>query len=170
MHCPVDGKPLTPMTYEGVTVHTCTTCGGECLPGDQLAHIVSVREARFDAATVEALSSFTPLAGVPADSGARALHCPACECAMRVVNYSNDSGVIIDRCPACSCVWLDKDELEHLQILMEMWHDRAPAGVRDVAAQLEMARMQAAEATAGPFKGSRFAFVNAVINRLLDAA
>lgn len=170
MRCPVDGSALTPMAYEGVTVHACGACGGECVSGSELAHIVTVREALFDAEAMEALSSFTPLAGVPAEAATRALECPSCGGPMGVMNYSNDSGVIVDRCPACSAVWLDRDELEHLQILMEMWHDRAPAGVRGVAAELEMARMRAAEATEGPFKASRFAFVNAVINRLLDAA
>lgn len=170
MHCPIDGNPLTPMQYEGVTVHTCTSCGGELVPGDQLAHIVRVREQRFDEQARAVLASFKPLPGIPNDDADRALHCPACENTMQVVNYSNDSGVIIDRCPACASVWLDRDELEHLQILMEMWHDRAPTGVREIAAELEMARMQAADASDAPFKASRFAFVNAIINRLLDAA
>lgn len=170
MRCPVDGTALTAMDYEGVTIHACGMCGGECVSGEALAHIVSVRETMFDEETRRVLSTFTPIHGVPAGEPERALRCPSCEAEMGVVNYSNDSGVIVDRCPVCSAVWLDRDELEHIQILMEMWHDRAPVGVRGLAAELEMARMRAAEATGGPFKGSRFAFVNAVINRLLDAA
>lgn len=170
MKCPIDGQTLSAMEYEGVTVYGCAGCGGEMVPGGELPRIINARERRFDEATRAVLASFRPLPGVPSDAAERAIHCPACENDMQVVNYSNDSGVIIDRCPACASVWLDRDELEHLQILMEMWHDRAPAGVRSIAADLELARMQAAEASQTPYKESRFAFVNAVINRLLDAA
>ena len=48
------------------------------------------------------------------------------------------------------------------------WADQP--GRRTVQGTLEHARVQAASSSANAFRGSRFSFVNAVINRLLDAA
>ena len=70
----------------------------------------------------------------------------------------------------CGGVWLDRNELEHIQILTERWADEAPQQLQQVAGQLEAARRDAAEQANDGFAGSRFAFINALINRLLDAA
>ena len=53
---------------------------------------------------------------------------------------------------------------------MERWADEAKPQIQALAGKLEMARRNAAGNTAGSFSGSRFAFVNALINRLMDAA
>ena len=89
---------------------------------------------------------------------------------MRVVNYGGDSGVFVDRCERCQGIWLDQQELEKIQLLTEQWADEAPQQLRALSSELETARQAAAAQTNSAFSGSRFAFVNAVINRLLDAA
>jgi hypothetical protein len=53
---------------------------------------------------------------------------------------------------------------------MEQFEDDAPEQIRKIASQLDQARRETAESISRTFAGSRFAFVNAVINRLLDAA
>lgn len=42
------------------------------------------------------------------------------------INYAYSTGVIVDRCPKCEGLWLDKDELEHIQIVIEEWEKRSP--------------------------------------------
>ena len=169
MRCPIDGNALSPIEYEGVMILACEECGGELLSGDALSRIVNVREAHFDSEQADLLGDRTPLAGVPSDE-ARSLTCPLCSGAMSAVNYGGDSGAIVDRCPTCEAVWLDAGELEKIQILMERWQDDAPFQLRAIAGELEHARRTAAAASGARFQGSRFAFVNALINRFLDAA
>ena len=89
---------------------------------------------------------------------------------MMLLNYLGDTGVHLDRCPACHGLWLDHQELERVQVLVERWADDAPEQIRSIAGQLEEAREQAARETTGVFQASRFSLVNALINRILDAA
>jgi len=168
MNCPVCDKAMKPVCYEGCAIHTCEACGGEFVPGECLTTIVRVRQEKFPESIMAQVATRVPEFGVFCE--ARGLKCPACENPMRSLNYSGDSGVCIDRCELCNGVWLDHDELEKVQTLLEHWQDHAPATVRDIAGQLERSRAHAAAKSSKAFQGSRFSFVNAVINRLLDAA
>jgi Zn-finger nucleic acid-binding protein len=170
MHCPLCQKPLAAIRYEGALVHTCNHCGGEFIGPDDLTAIINQREAIFGAALRELCDDHQPMFGVPADADQRDLDCPACEGCMQLVNYGGDSGIAVDRCDTCGGVWLDHDELEKIQIIMEKWKDQAPFKLNEIAAKLEQTRQQTAASVNKKFTHSRFSFVNAVINRLLDAA
>lgn len=168
--CPIDGTPLRELEYEGVVVRTCPACGGELVPGDALAHIVRTRHEIFSDAERTALADRTPIAGVPIEHTQRQLRSPLTGEPMRVINYAGDSGIFVDRCPTTGAIWLDRDELERIQVLMESWQDAAPESIKAISGRLESARRNAARAGDDAFQGSRFAFVNALMNRFLDAA
>ena len=171
MHCPLCGTSLREIEYEGVHVHTCDDCGGECIGPDQLAHVVRIRQERFAPEVLSQIEGRAPTFGLTGDGAEhRSLCCPSCSGAMRVVNYSADSGIYMDRCEDCGTMFLDHEELEKIQALMERWGDEAPEQIRAISAELERARRETAEATSRAFAGSRFAFVNALVNRMLDAA
>lgn len=110
----------------------------------------------------------TPVPGVPGDDPIRKLTCAACASPTTVITYALDTGVRVDRCGVCGGVWLDRDELEHIQSIMEQAQDAAPAKRAAAAAALADARQKNREV--GVFQGSRFSFVNAIVNRFLDAA
>jgi Zn-finger nucleic acid-binding protein len=158
------------VAYEGVRIHTCDGCGGEFIGSGELALIVRTRNERFPEAEAVDLSQIKPTFGVPASEKERTLSCPECASSMSVVNYGGDSGIFVDRCSACGGLFLDSGELENVQILMEHWADQAPQQIRSIAGELELTRRKAAEAGSNAFRGSRFSFVNALINRFLDAA
>ncbi|MBK8393697.1 MAG: zf-TFIIB domain-containing protein [Leptospiraceae bacterium] len=40
---------------------------------------------------------------------------------MQHINYQYSSGIMIDRCNLNHGVWLDKDELEKIQVFVERW-------------------------------------------------
>ena len=170
MQCPQCSSPLTPTAYEDVPIHTCETCGGELIGGEDLSRIVQARQVQFSEQLRAEFEQHRPSFGGADGQPRRQLTCPACDASMELVNYGGDSGVFIDRCPVCGTVWLDHEELERVQIVMERWADDAPAQLRVIAGELELARRQAADSTKGAFTGSRFAFVNAIVNRFLDAA
>ena len=170
MNCPQCSDGLRTIVYEGVEVSACDGCGGEFVGHDGLAQIVRTRDARFAPELTATISERPPIYGVPTEERERRLCCPVCNKQMDVVNYGGDSGVFVDRCGACGGVWLDRQELEQVQAIMERWQDDAPEQLRAVATELEASRRDTALRTANPFAGSRFAFVNAMINRVLDAA
>lgn len=170
MHCPKCGSTMGEIRYEGVGISTCDGCGGEFVGGDEMVHIVNTREERFAEAAAMAISGMKPMFGVPGSEREGQRQCPACTAPMTVVNYGGDSGVFVDRCDGCGGMWLDQHELENVQLLMERWADEAPADIKAIAGQLESARQRAAAAGDDSFSGSRFAFVNALMNRLLDVA
>ncbi len=170
MNCPVCKGALRPIDYEGVCIHTCDACGGEFLGSSEMRHVVGTREERFPADLRQELDTQTPTPGLASDEPDRQLCCPSCATEMTLINYCNDTGVHVDRCPSCEGVWLDQEELERIQILVERWADQAPEQIRAIAGDLETARHRAAEQTSATFHGSRFSFVNALINRVLDAA
>jgi Zn-finger nucleic acid-binding protein len=170
MDCPLCHVGLREIVYEGAGICTCDACGGEFIAGRDLAHIVSTRDAKFDSEVLAEAAGREPLAGVPAEQRCRALDCPGCGSSMSTVNYGGDSGVFVDRCRACDSLWLDAAELEHVQAISERWQDEASTQLRALAAELESSRRATAERLGGAFTGSRFAFVNALINRVLSAA
>ena len=82
------------------------------------------------------------------------------------VNYGGDSGIIIDRCTGCRGFWLDKGELEKIQMLVEGWDDALPddlakhgAKLRDVAAKMD---------ANDDVRPGRFGFINSIVNGILD--
>ncbi len=170
MKCPQCSSFLQPSTYEGAFIYSCNSCGGEFMGGETLAYIVRTRQERFSAALTEMLAERTPVFGVPDAETTRSLICPTCGEPMEVLNYAVDSGIFVDRCVGCEGIWLDHQELEKIQIIMEKWSTEAPQQLQAVSGKLEISRQKAAEKTPNAFAGSRFAFINALINRFLDAA
>jgi Zn-finger nucleic acid-binding protein len=153
-----------------VPIHTCEACGGELIGSEQLARIVRSRRQRRGPQHGDTLAGHRPCFSGTVARPQRALACPFCEGSMHVVNYGGDSGVFVDRCGICETMWLDHKELEKVQIVMEKWAGEAPAHLQAIAGELEQARRKAADDTRGAFCGARFSFVNAVVNRFLDAA
>ncbi len=170
MHCPQCSSELQAADYEGVPIHTCDACGGEFVAGEEFARIVQNRREAFGADLTTAVAEHKPTFGQTAMQPERSLGCPACGQKMKLVNYAGDSGIYVDRCDVCGGLWLDHEELEKVQIVMEKWADEAQPQIQAIAGELEKARRTAAQRTSNTFSGSRFAFVNALINRLLDAA
>lgn len=170
MHCAICDTALITICYEGVNIHACESCGGEFLEPEQIGQIVRTREELFDEEIDREAFSATPFFGVPDEQMERQLECPACAAAMNVINYGSDSGVFVDKCGQCGGVWLDHEELEKVQAIMQKWRDAAPIQLQAIAAELESARLRAAKSTQQAFHSSRFSFVNALMNRVLDAA
>lgn len=170
MNCPRCGSFLREIEYENMHIHTCDSCGAEVIGPDELRNIVETRERHFPPDLCKLLAQQTPIFGTPTNEPGRAFSCPTCSKPMGLVNYGGDSGIMIDRCGECGTLFLDHEELEKIQIIMDRWQDEAPEQIRAIAGELERARREAAESASRAFAGSRFAFVNAMINRFLDAA
>jgi len=122
MQCPSCGaSSMRPVTYEGVTLENCGSCGGFWLDEPELRIINAVREKKFDRETCEAIGNQTGVQGVRLEDVDRDLKCPKCAGETDAVNFVGNTGIIIVRCSSCGGLWLDKGELAHIQQVVEGW-------------------------------------------------
>ena len=166
MKCPNCNSLLRSITYEGIAIETCNTCGGEYLDAGELGHVVRAREVRFNENERRAIAAAVKITPVELKDVDRDLTCPKCGGQTDAINYGGDTGIIIDRCTGCSGVWLDKEELEKIQMVIEGWEDHLPEDLekygpklREIAVDLD----QRDDVTI-----SSVGFINTLINGILD--
>jgi hypothetical protein len=166
MNCPHCQSRLETKTYEGIHIETCPGCHGEWLDEGELGHINRVRESRFEPQERRAVAAAIKIKGVKLSDVDRDLVCPKCRGQTDAVNFGGNSGIIMDRCTGCGGIWLDAEELEKVQMLVEGWQD----GLQDDLAKYGPRLHQIAEEVdrRDDFKLARFGFINAIINGILD--
>lgn len=118
MDCPKCGIPFIMDLYEGVEIDQCSQCGGTWLDEGELTTIVHIQEERFSPELIRDTLDYT-FEGIPQEEQESTVACPVCLSNMYPVNYAFSSGVIINRCSKNHGIWLDRDELEKVQIYME---------------------------------------------------
>lgn len=166
MKCPNCHAGLKTITYEGIHIESCDGCGGEWLDSSELGHIARVRETRFTPEQRRAVAAAAKITPVILTDHDRDLKCPKCGGTTDALDFGGDSGVVIDRCTSCHGFWLDKAELEGVQLLVEGWKDGLPADMARFAPMLRKVALDVDARTKVSI--SQFAFVNAVINGILD--
>ncbi len=120
MNCPRDKSPLNKKIYEdAIEVDECSTCGGMFLHKGELEKI----QETIDNDYVGQYSRFEDHIG-QAYAAARQkalgdIKCPSCDSEMSSREYGYCSQIFIDGCPHCGGVWLDKGELEALEVFFE---------------------------------------------------
>ncbi|MFC1588356.1 zf-TFIIB domain-containing protein [Planctomycetota bacterium] len=124
MKCPRCQADLKEIIYEGVEIDTCASCGGEWLDDGEMKKINDIREETFTSQEIGLVKGIEDQILVAERSLDHNLLCPHCSKPMRQINYASTTGVVIDKCPDCKGIWLDKDELENVQILVEGWETK----------------------------------------------
>jgi len=170
MKCPNCQEILTTIDYEGVEIETCSSCHGEWLDSDELGKIVQLREVKFDEGTRRAIAEATAITGVKLENVDRDLTCPKCGGTTDAINYGSDSGIILDRCTQCHGFWLDNEELEKVQMLVEGWEDLLPDDLKEYSPMLHDIEVKLDEEddvklSRLPFVGG---FINSVMNGIID--
>ncbi len=128
MNCPRCKSSLRTILYEGIAIETCDQCHGEWLDDSELKRIVKRPDVEFSRekrkAFAESINSHRP------ELGDEKLVCPKCQGETSPRNYGDDTGIIIDRCGDCGGFWLDKQELEAIQMFVEGVYDLLPDDLR----------------------------------------
>jgi Zn-finger nucleic acid-binding protein len=164
MQCPRCGEQLCAVDYEGVEVETCPGCKGEWLDAEELKKIVHTVEETFPENQVAALDAINESVFRIDESPGNELKCPKCpDAELNRFNYAATSGVALDKCPDCGGVWLDHDELEHVQILVEEWGKKLEEDRATYGELLEKTRQEVEAKMDDAVSVSRFGFVNAVL-------
>ena len=120
MRCPRDKTSLETHRYEGdVNADVCPTCGGMWLAEGELELIEETRERDY----ADELARMPDLGynayEVALHKGDAMLACPSCEGEMERREYARCSQILIDVCPSCHGVWLDRGEIEALEVFFE---------------------------------------------------
>lgn len=120
MKCPIDNNQLIKKTYENaVEIDSCNSCHGAWLDKGELEKIQEIKTNDYKSE----LSRITDHVG-NAFSMARAqnkptIKCPVCDSELERREYGYSSQILIDSCINGHGVWLDKSELEALEVFYE---------------------------------------------------
>jgi len=154
--------------YEGVEIETCPGCGGEWLDGGELRSVVNTVEEAFPQEMVASLDAINENIFAIDESCENQLSCPKCpDTELNRFNYASSSGIALDKCPECDGIWLDRDEIEHVQILVEQWRGKLEEDVQTYGPMLEKMQAEAEARDQESPQISRLGFVNSVLRMLL---
>jgi Zn-finger nucleic acid-binding protein len=120
MKCPRDNSVLESQVYEGdVEVDVCPSCQGMWLDKGELEQIEEIQEHDYS----EELKRIPDLIGNAYEMARQKklaiTHCPKCSVEFSNHEYAYCSQIIIDVCPECEGIWLDKGEIEALEVFFE---------------------------------------------------
>lgn len=116
MQCPNCQNTMNTIRYENVEIDVCTGCAGVWLDDKEIVPILRSVDEKF---TVEEKAEAHATKGQDHRASDQQFCCPICMSTMDVIPYAYNSGVMVDRCPNNHGLWLDKGELEKIQILMQ---------------------------------------------------
>jgi Zn-finger nucleic acid-binding protein len=120
MKCPIDGSDLQSREYEaGIPVDGCPSCGGVWLDPGELEIIQETNERDYRDALARMPDLGYRAYELARQKQGRMLNCPRCGSQMDKREYARCSQVMIDACPSCHGVWLDRGELESLEVFYE---------------------------------------------------
>lgn len=122
MQCPACSGQLEEALYEGVKIHTCPSCKGNLLDENRLIEIEKACE--------QVLSREKGHTETRHYEGTRT--CPACSIAMEKAKYGKYIPKTIDKCPQCHDIWLDRGELEDIQVAYEIYDENTNKVKRDL--------------------------------------
>ena len=119
MECPRCHRELQAEEYEGVQVERCPGCQGFWIGGTRLAAIIDARERTFSVEEIATYREIHEAHRGMVHPGTQAILCPQCGSELQQNRYNYAAEVLLDRCPQGHGTWLDKGELEHIQMAVE---------------------------------------------------
>ncbi len=123
MQCPRDEATLVKQTAVGdVEIDACTLCGGTWLDRGELEVLQRAHEHDHDGALIPAQDRVALAFEMAKQKLEPHLDCPVCGLTMARHEYAWTSQVVIDECPAGCGMWLDKGELQELELFFEREH------------------------------------------------
>ena len=131
MNCPIDKEKLEPLIYEDdVEIDQCSKCHGIWLDRGELARIEKSRENDYseaikNSAYADKINGFVdmtnnaPLETTIKSTDRNNLNCPSCGDMLYRKEHGFFSKITIDSCITCRGIWLDKGELQAIEIFFE---------------------------------------------------
>ena len=169
MKCPRCNSPLQSVEYDGQIVQVCSGCKGEWLAVGELQKIVEHHDEVFTPEEIASLDAVDKEIFTAEKDDHDELNCPVCEnVQMEHFNYGDTSGIILHKCLDCGGIWMDKDQLQKTEELVDGWKsdlakDLAKYG--PVVAKMEVEEQKELDRDVSI---SRFGFVNKILRRFCE--
>jgi len=129
MNCPRDGAKLFPVRYEGdVFVDECVKCKGTFLNRGELGKIEEEHAETFKDALLRMPDLVAQAYELARHKEEGELKCPKCGAEMETREYAYCSQVMINKCVECGGIWLDRGEVQALEIFYEREREGAKKG------------------------------------------
>ncbi len=119
--CPEHNICLQTIEYEGELVEQCALCGGLWCSLNSIEAILKKRIQKFDKETIQTSKdyNFPSLQLDMKKVKFEARKCLECGEDMKKHDFSKSINISIDRCLKGHGIWLDKDEIDRIQVLVE---------------------------------------------------
>lgn len=170
MKCHSCGTEMTTENYEEISIDVCPVCQGVWLDKGELEQIMRIREERFDQSNIDQVSLKCDVTRIPVGELKREVVCPKCGLLMNPVNFSYCSGIIIDKCPSDDGVWLDKGEIEKIQVFSEMWEEKLKKNKENYTGLMRKLEEEEGEKSRKSLKAispSRFGLMNSLVRGIV---
>ena len=169
MKCPRCNAVLSSVQYSGQVVEVCPDCKGEWLHAGELQKLVEHHDEVFTPGEIASLDAVNKEIFTAEKDDRDELNCPCCEnVRMEHFNYADTSGIILHKCPECNGVWMDKDQLQKVEELVDGWKADLNQDARKYGPIVQKIEVEEQQELDKAVSISRFGFVNAVLRRLCE--
>lgn len=120
MKCPYDSSELVTKTYEAdIEVDLCQSCRGVFLDHGELERIQQTVERDHSALLAKPPDTVSQAFELARQQQRADLTCPKCQGKMSKQEHGYCSQILVDVCTTCRGIWLDRGELEALEVFFE---------------------------------------------------
>ena len=169
MKCPRCSAVLQPTEYDGQTVEVCPSCKGEWLAAGELQKLVEHHDKVFTEKEIASLKAVDKEILTAEKDDHDELNCPACgDVQMEHFNYGDTSGIILHKCTQCGGIWMDKDQLEQVEEVVDGWKADLNKDVAKYGPVVDKIEVEEQKELDRDVSISRFGFVNSVLRHFCE--
>lgn len=169
MKCPRCSAVLISSKYDGQIVEVCPKCKGEWLHAGELQKLVEHHDEIFTEKEIASLAPVDKQIFTAEKDDHDELNCPVCEdVRMEHFNYGDTSGIILHKCTECGGIWMDKDQLEKVEVVVDGWKADLNKDVAKYSSIVDKIEVQEQQELDKDVSISRFGFVDAVLRRFCE--
>ena len=168
MKCPRCGSALEPVVYDGQNIEVCSQCKGEWLSSEELGKIVEHHDEIFTPQEIASMQGVSKELFTVEKDDHDELDCPQCGAQMEHFNYGDTSGIILHKCVECDGIWMDKNELKNVEILVAGWKGALQEDVTKYGPILAKIEKQEDAEMDRNVSISKFGFINAILRRFCE--
>jgi Zn-finger nucleic acid-binding protein len=169
MKCPRCNSILQSVEYDGQTVEVCPSCKGEWLFAGELQKIVEHHDEVFTPEEIASMDAVNKETLTVEKDDHDELNCPACgDVRMEHFNYGDTSGIILHKCTECGGIWMDKDQLQKVEELVDGWKADLAEDEGKYDSVLQKIDVEEQKELDQDVSISSFGFVNKVLRRFCE--
>jgi len=169
MNCPRCQSPLGTVEYDGEQIEVCAACKGEWLSSGELQRILQHHDEVFTADEIASIQGVNKEIFTVEREDHDELDCPQCAgIRMEHFNYGDTSGIILHKCLQCNGIWMDKDQLEKVEELVDGWKGCLNQDVAKYGGIVDKIELKEEADLEKDVSISRVGFVNAILRHFIE--